>query len=115
MARMLPGIETVEQHQERLGEEPDAYRPERCPRCGRAGMHRHGHRDQSASDKQVFWMKKRLHTPRIPDNGCDPHNEEHRSDCGDVRGGRRRLLEPVSFATGLTHAEDTSEAMVRDA
>jgi len=43
MARMLPGIETLEQHQERLRNDPEAYRPERCPHCGKAGLHRHGH------------------------------------------------------------------------
>ena len=48
MARMLPGIETVELHQEQLGDDPDAYRPERCPRCGKAGMHHHGHYERNA-------------------------------------------------------------------
>jgi transposase-like protein len=42
MSRMLPGIETLEQHQQRLQCGPDAYRPERCPHCGKAGLHRHG-------------------------------------------------------------------------
>jgi len=31
MPRMLPGIETLTQHQERVQNDPDAYRPERCP------------------------------------------------------------------------------------
>jgi len=48
MARMLPGIETLEQHQEQLRENPDAYRPERCPHCGKVGMHRHGHYERNA-------------------------------------------------------------------
>ena len=48
MTRMLPGIETVEQHQERLREDRDAYRPERCPSCGRAGLHHHGHYERKA-------------------------------------------------------------------
>jgi transposase-like protein len=43
MARMVPGIETVEQHQQRLEHDPEAYRPERCPSCGAAGLHRHGY------------------------------------------------------------------------
>jgi len=47
MARMLPGIETVEQHQQLLGDDPDAYRPERCPRCAKAGMHHHGHYERN--------------------------------------------------------------------
>ena len=48
MARMLPGIETLEQHQEQLRDAPDAYRPERCPQCGKGGMHRHGHYERNA-------------------------------------------------------------------
>ena len=48
MARMLPGIETVEQHQEQLRDAPDAYRPERCPHCGKGGMYRHGHYERNA-------------------------------------------------------------------
>ncbi len=48
MARMLPGIETVEQHQQRLRDDPEAYRPERCAHCGKAGLHRHGHYARNA-------------------------------------------------------------------
>jgi transposase-like protein len=44
---MLPGIETVEQHQLRLEDDPSAYRPERCPRCGKAGLHHHGHYERN--------------------------------------------------------------------
>jgi len=47
MARMLPGIETLEQHQERLREDPEAYRPEHCPHCGKGGVHRHGHYERN--------------------------------------------------------------------
>ena len=48
MVRMLPGIQTVEQHQQRLRDDPDGYRPERCPRCGKAGLHHHGHYERNA-------------------------------------------------------------------
>ena len=48
MARMLPGIETLEQHQEQLRDAPEAYRPERCPHCGKGGVHRHGHYERNA-------------------------------------------------------------------
>jgi transposase-like protein len=48
MARMLPAIETLEQHQERLREDPEAYRPERCCHCGKGGLHRHGHYERHA-------------------------------------------------------------------
>lgn len=48
MARMLPGIETLTQHQERLRDDPDAYRPERCPHCGKGGLHHDGHYERNA-------------------------------------------------------------------
>jgi len=48
MARMLPGIEALDQHQEQLRDDPDGYRPERCPHCGKGGMHRHGHYERNA-------------------------------------------------------------------
>ena len=43
MSRMLPGIDTLEQHQALFKENPDAYKPERCSHCGKAGLHHHGH------------------------------------------------------------------------
>ncbi len=48
MTRMLPGIDTLEQHQERLRDNPDAYRPERCPHCGKSDLHHHGHYARNA-------------------------------------------------------------------
>ncbi len=42
MARMLPAMATLEQHQQCLVEDPEIYRPERCEHCGKAGLHRHG-------------------------------------------------------------------------
>ena len=48
MARMLPAIVTLEQHQERLREDPEAYRPEHCCHCGKGGLHRHGHYERNA-------------------------------------------------------------------
>jgi len=48
MTRMLPGIDSVEQHQQRLRDDPEAYRPECCPHCGKAGVHRHGHYERNA-------------------------------------------------------------------
>ncbi len=45
---MLPGIETIEQHQQRLEADPDAYRPARGPSCGAAGLHRHGYYERNA-------------------------------------------------------------------
>ena len=48
MARMLPGIDTLEQHENQIQNDPDAYRPERCPHCGKVGLHRHGHYERNA-------------------------------------------------------------------
>jgi transposase-like protein len=48
MARMLPGIDTLDQHQAQLWADPDAYRPGRCPHCGKGGLHRHGHYERNA-------------------------------------------------------------------
>jgi transposase-like protein len=48
MARIVPGIDSVEQHLKCLEDDPEAYRPERCPHCGKAGIHRHGHYERNA-------------------------------------------------------------------
>ncbi len=47
MTRMLPGIETLEQHQKLLRDDPDRYCPERCAHCGKAGLHHHGHYERN--------------------------------------------------------------------
>jgi transposase-like protein len=48
MSRMLTGIESLEQHRVLLEDNPDAYKPERCPRCAKAGLHRHGRYERNA-------------------------------------------------------------------
>jgi hypothetical protein len=48
MARIVPGIDSVEQHLKCLEDDPEAYRPERYPHCGKAGIHRHGHYERNA-------------------------------------------------------------------
>jgi DNA-directed RNA polymerase subunit N (RpoN/RPB10) len=48
MKRIMPEIDSLEQHQKKLRDEPDAYRPERCPHCGKAGVHCHGHYERNA-------------------------------------------------------------------
>ena len=48
MSRMLPGVETLEQHRVLLESNPAAYKPERCPRCGKTGLHHHGHYERNA-------------------------------------------------------------------
>lgn len=47
MTRMLPEIDTLEQHLERVRNDPDAYRPECCPHCGLATLHHHGHYERN--------------------------------------------------------------------
>ncbi len=42
MALILPGIHSLEQHHRRLQAQPEDYRPERCPHCGKAGVWCHG-------------------------------------------------------------------------
>ena len=66
MTRMLPAIETLEQHQERLGEDPEAYRPARCPHCGKAGLHRHGHYERNAPRGEgLAFLLEALFIPRF--------------------------------------------------
>ena len=47
MKRILPGIDTLAQHQKLFRDDPDAYRPERCPHCRKGGMHHHGHYERN--------------------------------------------------------------------
>ncbi len=47
MPRILPEIYTLEQHQELILNDQDAYRPECCPHCGKAGLHHHGHYERN--------------------------------------------------------------------
>jgi len=41
MNRIVPGIDSLDQHVQQLHQGPEAYRPSCCPRCGKAGLHRH--------------------------------------------------------------------------
>lgn len=47
MTYILPEIDTLEQHQHRVLNDPDAYRPACCPHCGKAGLHHHGHYERN--------------------------------------------------------------------
>jgi len=42
MPRILPGIASLKQHLEHLDLDPEAYRPDVCPHCGKAGVWFHG-------------------------------------------------------------------------
>jgi transposase-like protein len=48
MSRMLPGIESLEHHRALLENDPDAYKPPRCPHGGKASLHHHGHYERNA-------------------------------------------------------------------
>ena len=66
MVRIVPGIDSVEQHVKCLENDPEAYRPERCPRCGRAGLHRHGHFERNAPRGEgLAFLLKPLFIPRF--------------------------------------------------
>jgi len=42
MSHILPGINTIDQHRTHLSSNPEDYRPECCPYCGKSGLHGHG-------------------------------------------------------------------------
>ena len=80
MARMLPAIVTLEQHQQRLRDDPEAYRPERCCHCGKGGMHQHGYYERNAprgegltlSLGRLFIPVSIARTATAPVRGCRP-------------------------------------------
>jgi len=43
MCRILPVIESLDQHLYHLAHHPESYRPQQCPRCGLCGVWRHGY------------------------------------------------------------------------
>ncbi len=45
---ILPGIHSLEQHLEHLVHQPESYRPQRCPHCGKAGVWSHGRYERKA-------------------------------------------------------------------
>jgi hypothetical protein len=47
MTRILPDIDLLKQHQQRVQSDPDAFRPACCPHCGMAGLHLHGHYERN--------------------------------------------------------------------
>jgi transposase-like protein len=48
MAIIVPGITSLAQHLQRLATDPEAYRPEDCPHCGKARLWWHGHYTRQA-------------------------------------------------------------------
>jgi len=47
MNRIVPDIDTLEQHCHELTHNPERYRPERCPACGLSGVWCHGSYDRT--------------------------------------------------------------------
>ncbi len=48
MCRILPAIDSLDQHLFHLEHHPEAYRPPQCPHCGLGGVWRHGHYQRKA-------------------------------------------------------------------
>ena len=43
MCRILPAINSLDQHLSHLQHHPETFRPRQCPHCGRCGVWRHGY------------------------------------------------------------------------
>ncbi len=71
MKRIVPKLDSLEQHQKQLRDDPDAYRPERCPHCGKAGVHCHGHYERNAprGEGMAMWLEM-LFIPRFYCPAC---------------------------------------------
>ncbi|QEP42997.1 hypothetical protein D5085_07615 [Ectothiorhodospiraceae bacterium BW-2] len=42
MSRIVPNITTLEQHHQQLQADPERYRPDDCPHCGKTQLWSHG-------------------------------------------------------------------------
>ena len=63
MSRILPAIDSLNQHLYHLEHHPEAYCPQRCPHCGMEGVWVHGHYLRKA-DREGGW--------RLSRSGTDP-------------------------------------------
>ena len=71
MTRILPDITTVKQHQEQISQDPEAYRPRRCPHCGKAGLHCHGSYERNVPRGEgLAFVFGSLCIPRFYCPGC---------------------------------------------
>jgi transposase-like protein len=68
MLRIVSAIASLQEHLMRLAATPQAYRPERCPQCGRAGLWGHGHYDRKA-DRDTGKLNP-IPVPRFRCRGC---------------------------------------------
>jgi transposase-like protein len=66
MFRILPGIHSLEQHLAHLVDQPESYRPQRCPHCGKAGVWSHGHYERKAPPSEgVAFALDAIFIPRF--------------------------------------------------
>ena len=71
MKRIRPDITTVKQHQEQISQDPEVYRPRRCPHCGKAGLHCHGSYERNVPRGEgLVFMFGSLCIPRFYCPGC---------------------------------------------
>jgi len=71
MKRILPAIDTPDQHQYHLQHDPECYRPQRCPRCGKNGLHRHGSYERNVPYGEGLALRLgSLFIPRFRCPGC---------------------------------------------
>jgi len=71
MTRILPDITTVKQHQEQIRQDPEVYRPRRCPHCGKAGLHCHGNYERKVPRGEgLAFVFGSLCIPRFYCPGC---------------------------------------------
>jgi transposase-like protein len=68
MLRIVSAITCLQQHLMTLGCTPQSYRPERCPRCGLAGLWGHGHYTRKA-DRGTGELNP-IPVPRFLCRGC---------------------------------------------
>ena len=71
MNRIVPGIDSLEQHVQQLHQDPEAYRPTCCPHCGKAVLHRHGSYERNTPrGKGLAFSLARLLVPRFYCPAC---------------------------------------------
>ena len=66
MCRILPGIHSLEQHLKHLQNQPESYRPQHCPHCGKSGVWSHGRYQRKAPPGEgVAFALEAIFIPRF--------------------------------------------------
>lgn len=68
MLRLVPLIDSLQEHLETLDRTPSVYRPLQCPKCGLAGLWGHGHYERKA-DRDTGELNP-IPVPRFFCRGC---------------------------------------------